>query len=115
VTYTRESLTIRRALGDRLGQGASLNNLGIVYERQGRLEEALACRRESLAIRRELDDSYGQADSLRALGVPLRALGRPEEARAYWRHALAIFGQLQTTDVDQVRALLGERITPRQS
>jgi hypothetical protein len=47
--------------------------------------------------------------------VTLRALGRPEEARAHWRRALAIFEQLQTTDVEQVRDLLDERITLRQS
>jgi hypothetical protein len=46
--------------------------------------------------------------------VTLRVLGRPEEARAQWRRALAIFEQLQTTDVEQVRALLGEPITLRQ-
>jgi tetratricopeptide (TPR) repeat protein len=111
----RESLSIRRDLGDRAGQASCLTALGIAHQRQGRHQDALDCLRESLAIRRELDDSYGQADSLRALGVTLRALGRPEEARAHWRRALAIFEQLQTTDADQVRALLGERTTLRQS
>jgi hypothetical protein len=40
--------------------------------------------------------------------VTLRALGRPQEAQARWRQALAIFERLQTTDADQVRALLAE-------
>jgi tetratricopeptide (TPR) repeat protein len=86
---------------------------GLVAE-LGRHQEALDCLEESLAIRRELGDPYGQADSLRALGVTLRALGRPEEARAHLRQALALFERLQTTDADQVRALLGEQITLRQ-
>ena len=80
----------------------------------GRHQQALDCLEESLAIRRELGDVHGQAASLRELGVTLRALGRPEEARAHWRQALALFEQLQTTDADQVRALLGEQVTLRQ-
>jgi tetratricopeptide (TPR) repeat protein len=108
LAYQRDSLVIRRELGDREGQAYSLTDLGVVHRRLGRHQEALDCLEESLAIRRELGDSYGQADSLRELGVTLRALGRPEEARAHWRQALAIFERLQTTDADQVRALLAE-------
>jgi tetratricopeptide (TPR) repeat protein len=104
----RESLAIRRELGDRAGQASCLTAIGIAHQRQGRHQEALDCLRESLTIRQELDDSYGQADSLRALGVTLRALGRPQEAQAHWREALALFERLQTTDADQVRALLAE-------
>jgi tetratricopeptide (TPR) repeat protein len=102
------SLAIRRELGDRRGEAYALNDLGIVYQRQGRAEEALASQRESLAIHRDQGDRYGQADSLRELGVTLRALGQAEEARAHLRQALALFEQLQTTDADQVRALLAE-------
>jgi DNA-binding SARP family transcriptional activator/tetratricopeptide (TPR) repeat protein len=110
----RESLSIRRELGDRAGQASCLTALGIAHQRQRRHQDALDCLKESLAIRQELDDSYGQADSLRALGLTLRALGRPEEARAHLRQSLALFEQLQTTDAEQVRALLDERITLRQ-
>jgi DNA-binding SARP family transcriptional activator/tetratricopeptide (TPR) repeat protein len=102
----RESLAIRRELGDREGQAYNLSSLGIVYQRQGRYQQAMECQRESLAIRRELGQPHRQAESLRELGVTLRALGRPEQARTHWRQALAIFERLQTTDADQVRALL---------
>jgi DNA-binding SARP family transcriptional activator len=104
----RESLAIRRELGNREGEAYCLNDLGIVHRGQGRYQEALDCLRESLAIWRELGGAYGQAGSLRELGVTLRTLGRPQEAQAHWRQALAIFERLQTTDADQVRALLAE-------
>ena len=68
-------------MADRHGQAHSLGNLGIVYERQARYDQALACLRESLAIRRELGDSHGEAESLRELGLTLRELGRLEEGR----------------------------------
>jgi tetratricopeptide (TPR) repeat protein len=103
-----ESLAILRELGDRRGEGYGLHDLGVVYQRQGRHEEALVRLRESLVIRRELGDSYCEAESLRELGVTLRALGRAEEARAHWLDALAILQRLQTTDADQVRALLAD-------
>lgn len=40
--------------------------------------------------------------------MTLRALGHAEEVRAHLRQALALFEQLQTTDVEQVRALLDD-------
>ena len=89
-------------------QAFSLNSLGIVYQRQGRAEQALACLQEGLTLYGELGMPRGQAESLRELGVTLRALGRPEQARAQWLKALRILERLQTADADQVRALLAE-------
>jgi tetratricopeptide (TPR) repeat protein len=96
-------------MADRHGQAHSLGNLGIVYERQGRHEEALTHLQESLAIFQELGDSSSEARSLYELGVTLRALGRIREARAHWQEALAIHERLQATDAaTQVRTLLAE-------
>ena len=66
-----------------------------------------ACRR-AWSSTRSWATGYGQADSLQELGSTLRALGRPEEARAHWRRALTLFEQLQSTDAEQVRALLAD-------
>jgi tetratricopeptide (TPR) repeat protein len=90
------------------GQAYNLNGLGVVYQLQGRHDQALACLRNSIAIRRELGDPYGEAESLRDLGVVLRALDRPQEARAHWLAALAIFERLRTADADQIRLLLAD-------
>lgn len=80
-------------------------NLGLVHERLGRNEEALACQQQSLTLYRELGMLQGLAESLREIGLTLRALGRRAETRAHWQEALAIFEQLQTADAAQVRAL----------
>jgi tetratricopeptide (TPR) repeat protein len=101
-------LPTEQELGDREGQAYCLTDLGIVHQRQGRHDQALACLRESLDLYRQLGAPYGQAESLRELGMVLRALGHAEEARAHLRQALALFEQLQTADADQVRALLAE-------
>ena len=104
----QEAMAVRRELGDRPGQAYGLSNLGVAYQRQGRHDRALACQRQSLALRRELGEPHGEAESLRELGVTLGALGRVDEARAHLLEALAIFEQLQTTDAEQVRALLAD-------
>ena len=83
-------------------------DLGVVYARQGDHDRALAYQRASLRVFQELADPHCQAECLRQLGDTLQALGRTTEARARWRDALAIFEQLQTTDAEQVRALLNE-------
>ncbi len=85
-------------MADRHGQAHSLRNLGIVYTRQTRYDQALACLRESLAICQELGDRRGETESLRELGMTLQALGRPEEARTHWLKAQAISALLQATD-----------------
>jgi DNA-binding SARP family transcriptional activator/DNA polymerase III delta prime subunit len=108
-----EGLSIYDELGDRDGQAFCLNDLGIVHQRQGNYALALACQRKSLAIRRELGDAHCEAESLRELGVTLRAFGHLDEARAHWLEALATFERLESTDADQVRAVLAELPTRR--
>ncbi|MGC9083544.1 MAG: tetratricopeptide repeat protein, partial [Anaerolineae bacterium] len=44
-----ESLRIKRALGDRHGEGQTLANMGVLYKRQGDLEKARALWREALS------------------------------------------------------------------
>ncbi|MFQ6058831.1 MAG: tetratricopeptide repeat protein [Anaerolineae bacterium] len=45
----KESLGIKRELGDRHGEGMTLANMGLLYEKQGQKEKAVALWREALA------------------------------------------------------------------
>jgi hypothetical protein len=56
-----QSLSIRRELGDRAGQAASLLNLGLVAASQGRFDQAVAYNRQGLALFEELGDGRGPA------------------------------------------------------
>ena len=64
----RESLAIKREIGDRQGEAASLINLGNIANTRGDLAEAERLYRESLAIKREIGDRQGEATSLKDLG-----------------------------------------------
>src|SRR5439155_3843956 len=86
----------------------SLNNLGIVYERLGRYEEAIACQQDSLTICRELGDRRGEAEALRDLGDALRATGRSSEAVAGWREAPTICEALEIPEADEIRDRLAD-------
>ena len=99
-------------MGDRHGEAASLNNLGIVYERLGRYEEAIACQQDSLTICRELGDRRGEAEALRDLGDALRATGRSSEAEAGWREALTICEALEIPEADEIRERLATLPNP---
>jgi tetratricopeptide (TPR) repeat protein len=51
----QESLALKRRLGDRPGEGSSLNNLGNLWERQGEHRRAFQCYRRGVGIYRRLE------------------------------------------------------------
>jgi tetratricopeptide (TPR) repeat protein len=93
-------------MGDRYGESETLTNLGVLYRKQGKYEQALAYQQEALTNCRELGRLEGQAVSLQEMGHTLRALERYDEARACWREALTIFERLNSVRVEDVRTLL---------
>jgi non-specific serine/threonine protein kinase len=92
-----ESVAIRRALGDRLEIGWSLNPLGIVAREQGDLaasralfEEGLAITREALSLDRVAINLYRVAMMLSNLGHTLVWQGDFEAARAAFEESLPL-------------------------
>jgi tetratricopeptide (TPR) repeat protein len=51
----RQALVIRREVGDRAGEGITLNNIGAVYDAQGLYDQALENYQQALVIAREID------------------------------------------------------------
>ncbi len=66
--YARESLAIRRELGDRAGTAVVLTELGRLALAAGDSEEARAALEEALAVQRELGEQAWAARSLLCLG-----------------------------------------------
>lgn len=83
--YLRESLAIREAIGDIVGQARLVNVLGLVYLRDGRAGAARACFERTAALSRQGSDS-------RLLGLSLVNLG---EADAELREYEAAIGELE--------------------
>ncbi|MFD3695745.1 BTAD domain-containing putative transcriptional regulator [Streptomyces sp. NPDC058646] len=84
-----------------------------------RLAEAhLAARRPTLAAShaeqaialRGIGGEWRRATVLTVLGKALRRLGQTDRARACWRDAEAVFVQLDSAELDEVRALLASEL-----
>ncbi len=77
-------------MGDRGGEGTTLNNLGGVYDALGQKQEALTYYKQALAISQEVGDRGGEGTTLNNLGCVYDALGQKQEALTYFKQALAI-------------------------
>jgi CHAT domain-containing protein/tetratricopeptide (TPR) repeat protein len=85
-----QALAILRAVGDRAGEGVTLNNIGGVYEAQGRYGEALEHYEQALAILRAVGDRAGEGVTLNNIGLVYDNQGRYGEALEHYDQALAI-------------------------
>ena len=90
----RESLAIKREIGNRQGEAASLGNLGVIAVRRGDLAEAERLCRESLAIGREVGNREYEATSLVHLGVIAQTGGDPTEQRRCNTEAVRIWREI---------------------
>src|SRR6185503_21381873 len=80
--YHRQSLTIRRGLGDRRSIALSLANIGRVHHDSGNFKAAISQLREALDLRRDIGDLLGVVQSLCDLGGVYAEDGNHELARS---------------------------------
>lgn len=80
---------LRRA-GHITSAAMSANNLGNIYQAQGRFEESEHKMHEAVALFRGLEDPVELANALGVLGEVVAAQGRRAEAEPYWREAIAL-------------------------
>ena len=88
-----QALEIGREFGGH-AEGFALANLGVVYTRQRRLDEAIARFEEALPRHRASGVLDGEAWALKGLGVAQAEAGRRADARASLTEALRIFEQI---------------------
>src|SRR5207249_383693 len=81
---------IAQAGADLVGQAYAERDLGIVHERLGGYERALAHLHTALAMFQRIGDRYGAASCLNSLGVTHSRQGRYAEAVDCHRRGLAI-------------------------
>jgi len=75
-------------------KSTALNNLGIIYEKQGELELALKCYFDALEIDRKYSNKKAEADTLDNLGGVYLTLGSSNEAIICFETALAIDSEI---------------------
>ena len=64
-----------REVGDRAGEAATLNNIGLVYHGLGEPQRALEYFGQALPITREVGDRAGEAATLNNIGAVYRRSG----------------------------------------
>ncbi len=93
--YYEQALRIFGEVGDRGGEGTTLNNLGRVYNALGQKQEALKYYEQALRIRREVGDRGGEGTTLNNLGRVYDDLGQKQEALKYYEQALELHKKVQ--------------------
>ena len=88
-TFQKE-LVIRREIGDRRGEGRTLNNIGVMYQSLGQYPQALEFHQQALAIRKQLGDRAGEGGTLSDIGVVYHRLGQYPKALEFHQQALII-------------------------
>jgi tetratricopeptide (TPR) repeat protein len=92
--YLQESLAITRAVGDRAGEGTTLNNIAAIYQDQGDYGTALRYLQESLAIMRAIGNRAGLCTTLFNIGHIHLAKQEREQAIASFVAAYRIAKQI---------------------
>jgi CHAT domain-containing protein/Tfp pilus assembly protein PilF len=98
--YLHKSIKITEELGpnaDRWALAGKLQNVGILYRRQGDLDQALTYARRTLAIFEEVDDKFGVANLQNNIGVIAKLQGHYDEALEWFQTALQGYEALKAT------------------
>ena len=88
--FYNQALPIRRAVGDRAGEAATLNTIGSVYHSLGETQKALDFYNQALPIRRAVGDRAGEAETLNTIASVYDSIGEEQKALDYLSQALSI-------------------------
>src|SRR5206468_2651317 len=100
IEYLQQALAIRREI-DRKGEGRTLKNLGVVYEKLGQQQQALTYDKQALGIAREVKDREGEGKALRNLGKIYLDSQRYDVALAALLLAQHILQEIRSTYYDE--------------
>jgi CHAT domain-containing protein/Tfp pilus assembly protein PilF len=81
---------IAERIGDRVGLGNALIDLGRIHDRQGRHAQSLDCFQKGLAIFEEAGDKKGKSIALLYIGIAYDSESRFDQALTYYEKSLAI-------------------------
>lgn len=88
--YLNQSLAIRREIGDRYGEGVTLNNISQVFKAQADYTKALDYLEQSLVIRQEIGDKAGEGATRNNISLIFRVRGDYSRALDYLEQSLVI-------------------------
>lgn len=82
-----QSLKMAREIGDRIGEGQTLGNLGATYMALGEMKRAIEFYEQSLEIAREIGDRRGEGNVLGSLGNAYAGLGETKRAIEFYEQS----------------------------
>jgi len=88
--YYEQSLQISRKIGDRTGEGTTLNNISLIYDAKGDYDTALDYLQQSLQIYREIGDRAGEGTTLNNISTAYYVKGDYDTALDYLQQSLKI-------------------------
>lgn len=94
LSYFDESLIITQQIGDKMGEGAILNNISQIYDIQGEYETALNYLKQSLSISLKIGDKLGEGAVRNNISQVYYVQGDYKTALAYLQQALDIRQQI---------------------
>ena len=83
-------MTIRQEIGDRAGEGTTLNNISQIYKARGDYETALDYLKRSLTIRQEIGDRSGTIATLHNMAMIAHQKQDMQQMMEYEMQAYAI-------------------------
>jgi CHAT domain-containing protein/Tfp pilus assembly protein PilF len=84
------ALACYQEIGDRAGEGTTLNNIGFIYHSLGRYAQALDTCQQSLAVSQEIGDRAVEGAALNNIGFIYHSLGQHAQALDFYQQSLAV-------------------------
>lgn len=89
----RDASLVYKTLGDRQGQAAVLDRMGVIYRNSARFRDALAHHQEAMDIHRQIGDEHGLARDFGHAGIAYTSLNEYARALDYFNQALSLYRQ----------------------
>jgi tetratricopeptide (TPR) repeat protein len=86
----QHALTVYREIGNKEGEGTTLNNISLIYDARSDYKTALKYLKESLMISREIGDKEGEGTTLNNIGQIYDAFSDYDTALKYLEESLKI-------------------------
>ncbi|MBD2459957.1 tetratricopeptide repeat protein [Oscillatoria sp. FACHB-1407] len=87
---SQRALEIYRQIGNRMGEGIMLSNLGQVYDTMGQYPQALESYQQALSTHRDISNRSGESNALNGIGLVYSSLGQYPQALEFYQQALVI-------------------------
>ncbi|MEW6285485.1 MAG: tetratricopeptide repeat protein, partial [Chloroflexota bacterium] len=110
LAYLKQSLDIMRQIGDKKGEGATLNNMATTAHAQGDYETALAYLKQSLDIMRQIGDKAGLCATLFNIGHIHAQKGEIQQAVSAWVTVYVIAKQINEFQALQALSKLAPQL-----